>query len=143
MMKAHTNKGFTLIELMITIAIVGILAAIAIPSYMNYTNRARFAEVVQAAGAMKGAVTSCILATGTAGAAITTCANGTNGVPVTFVGTAGNGSVARVEVSAAGVITATGQAPAPTQTYILTPNYQATGNIIWATTGTCVAAGNC
>ena len=142
-MNARKNQGFTLIELMITIAIVGILAAIAIPSYINYTNRARFAEVVQAATGMKNSVAACATSTGTAGAAITTCANGNNGVPAAIANAAGTANTASVAVSAAGAITATGQAPAPTDTYILTPTYQANGTITWAVTGTCRANGNC
>ena len=142
-MKTQNTKGFTLIELMITIAIVGILAAIAIPSYINYTNRARFAEVVQAASGMKNAVATCVTSNLAAGAAITGCGNGTNGVPATVTNAAGTANTASVAVSAAGVITATGQAPAPAQTYILTPTYTANGTITWAVSGTCQAAGNC
>ena len=142
-MKAQSTKGFTLIELMITIAIVGILAAIAIPSYINYTNRARFAEVVQAASGMKNAVAACVTATGTPGGAITTCANGSNGIPAAITNAAGTSNTASVRVAASGAITATGQAPAPALTYIMTPAYQANGTIIWNITGTCQAQGVC
>lgn len=57
-MKA-VNKGFTLIELMIVVAIIGILAAIAIPAYQNYTKKAKFTEVVIATGPYKTAVELC------------------------------------------------------------------------------------
>jgi type IV pilus assembly protein PilA len=51
------QKGFTLIELMIVIAIIGILAAIALPAYQDYTVRAQVSEAVIAAGACKSSVT--------------------------------------------------------------------------------------
>ena len=54
-MFAKIQKGFTLIELMIVIAIIGILAAVAIPSYNNYTMKAKFSEVVLATAGVKAA----------------------------------------------------------------------------------------
>lgn len=56
-MKIQRNsKGFTLIELLIVIAIVGILAAIAIPQYMGYTRKTKVSEVVHSMGAVKNAI---------------------------------------------------------------------------------------
>src|SRR5690554_6146121 len=53
---ARGQKGFTLIELMIVVAIIGILAAIAIPAYQNYTIRARVSEAASVAASVKTAV---------------------------------------------------------------------------------------
>ena len=52
-MKAQMQKGFTLIELMIVVAIIGILAAVALPAYQDYTTRAQVAEAISLAGGLK------------------------------------------------------------------------------------------
>ena len=55
-MKAQMQKGFTLIELMIVVAIIGILAAIALPAYQDYTTRAKVSEIILAASSARTAV---------------------------------------------------------------------------------------
>ncbi|MFM8900435.1 MAG: pilin [Burkholderiales bacterium] len=55
-MKKSLQKGFTLIELMIVVAIIGILAAVALPAYQDYTVRARVSELVLAASSAKNSV---------------------------------------------------------------------------------------
>ena len=136
-MKRNIQKGFTLIELMIVVAIIGILAAVALPAYQQYTKKAKFSEVVLGTSASKIAVELCAQDQG----ALTNCTAGSNGVPADL------GSVGKVAsvTTAAGVITATavntdGLAG---ETYIITPTINASGKVTWATTGTCLAASMC
>ncbi|PHS70297.1 MAG: pilus assembly protein [Methylophaga sp.] len=130
------QQGFTLIELMIVIAIIGILAAIALPAYQQYTQKANYTEIVLAASAPKAAVEICAQTTlATTAAAITGCVAGSNGVPANI--TVANGRVGGVTTSDAGVIVVTPVAAnglLVTDLYTLTPTI-ATGKISWV--GTC------
>ncbi len=63
------QQGFTLIELMIVVAIIGILAALALPAYQDYTRRAQMSEVILAASACKTSITETILTASTLPAA--------------------------------------------------------------------------
>jgi type IV pilus assembly protein PilA len=137
MKTAYTSvHGFTLIELMITVTIVAILAAIAVPTYLNYTRRAYYAEIVEATAPYKVGVSECYQNLGT----LTGCDGGSNHIPTNISSTTGN--VASLSV-ATGVITVTPVAThgiLSTDTYILTPTI-AGNTLTWAATGGGVSDG--
>ena len=139
-MNKRNEKGFTLIELMIVIAIIGILAAVALPAYSTYTTKAKFSEVVTATTSVKSAIDVCFQTEG----AITGCDSTDNGAISTTATNASQGThVASVVVTDnTAVITATAESTAGGYTYILTPT-PGTGTLTWAVTGTCVSAGVC
>ncbi|SFG34098.1 type IV pilus assembly protein PilA [Duganella sp. CF458] len=107
MIKKQAQAGFTLIELMIVVAIIGILAAVAIPAYSDYTAKAKIANAITAADSIKTAVSVCIQE---AGGVKDKCDAGSNGITKTddFKKTKEVANLASVTAGAITITLATG-----------------------------------
>lgn len=133
------QQGFTLIELMIVVAIIGILAAVALPAYQSYTLKAKFVEVVNGVAPYKTAIELCAQSGDclAAGGATLSTSLGVAGIPSALA--ASTTFLSTITLTASGMLTATATTSGglANESYTLTPAFTAGQAITWTAGGSC------
>jgi len=120
----QVQKGFTLIELMIVVAIIGILAAVALPAYQDYTVRARVSELILAASSAKTALSEGMQTTGS-----------WSQQWMSSITISATGMIAGATIGASGQIIVSGNAPTSSSIVTMTPNTTTDNKLVWTCTG--------
>lgn len=135
-MKNNLQKGFTLIELMIVVAIIGILASIAIPQYSDHVSRTRAAAAAAEIDSLKVAITVCVADSGS----FTGCDLGNNGVPAGVTTTKNIKALTSVVVTASTAIitmvTGATTSAGVDMDYVLQATISNSASMLWVASGT-------